>query len=313
MSIPTRKNSDIKYIFLHHTESTENTTGKVINEGYNKDGQFGAPYDIIINRDGKIDLTPRWIFATSNTQYLEDVSAFSIAKYTRHHFSSAAEEYIYNATAVHVALVGNFDRQVLGVYQTISLMNVITKLYTSYGINLNSGLIYHSDVTATSCPGTNLTSSLSKQALIASILPKRYDTTPTLFVVPSLFAPPYFVVSSRTSTTITVEWGNISSASLIDHFNIYLTGYVAQRILERDNGVTQKYTFSGYTNYDYVKVLEIPQGLSTGSVLTYPEIGQVTVGSSWTRFTAYWLFPGSAYTIFLNPVLTNGQEVSTLS
>jgi hypothetical protein len=68
-----RRNADINKIVVHHTGTNLNSTGADHNKDHRVAEEFGSPFDILINEDGKIDLSPQWIYAADSAQYKENV------------------------------------------------------------------------------------------------------------------------------------------------------------------------------------------------------------------------------------------------
>jgi len=151
MALSIRKNSDIKNVIIHHTQSSA-VTGKTLNREAVASLEFGTSYDILINRNGSIDLSPRWIFASLPTQYEEDVDVRTVTSYSYHHYSSASEDSDLNKNAVHIAIVGNFDYGEPSTFQVNTLASVLNRLITFLDID-RVNVQYHSDVTTISCPG----------------------------------------------------------------------------------------------------------------------------------------------------------------
>jgi N-acetylmuramoyl-L-alanine amidase len=150
-----RLNIDLKYIIIHHTNDM--SLGKDLNEAAIGDSQFGADYDILINPEGTVDMSPRWIFALQASQYIEDIDIRKITKYSMHHLSAASERADLNREAVHVALVGNFDIASISHVQLSKLVLVLKQLCKVYSID-EQNIQYHSDSTYTSCPGNKFLS-----------------------------------------------------------------------------------------------------------------------------------------------------------
>ena len=147
-----RLNIDLQYIVIHHTQDT--SLGKDLNTAAAIDNQFGLDYDILINPEGTVDVTPRWIFALQASQYTEDIAIRKITSYSMHHLSAASERADLNRNAVHVAVVGNFDLDSLSPIQLSKLVLVLARLCKAYRIDVEN-IQYHSDSTYTSCPGIN--------------------------------------------------------------------------------------------------------------------------------------------------------------
>ncbi len=162
-----RLNSDLKYIVIHHTADINR--GKDLNEAAIMDEQFGLDYDIIINPEGTIDLTPRWTFALHADQYTENVSIPKLITYSQHHLSAASERADLNKNAIHVAVVGDFDVSNLSHVQLFSLVYTLAKLCEVYSIDIEN-IQYHYDSSHTSCPGINFVSLESLKKLVKPLI-----------------------------------------------------------------------------------------------------------------------------------------------
>ena len=141
-----RLNTDLQYIVVHHTQGM--SLGEDLNNAALGDNQFGLDYDIIVNPEGTVDMTPRWIFALQASQYIKDIDVRKITQYPMHHFSAASERTDLNRNAVHVAVVGNFDIDFLLPSQLSKLVLVLARLCDVYGIGVDN-IQYHSDSTYT--------------------------------------------------------------------------------------------------------------------------------------------------------------------
>jgi hypothetical protein len=158
-----RKNTDIIKIVIHHTEDPFADSGKNLNKEFSLSNKFGSPYDIHINRDGSVDLSPQWIYAIKSNQYLENISVFRISKYFFHHPAIIGDTQDLKFSAVHIAVIGDFNNFFPTQHQLNSTIAVLSRLSKDYLIDLNKNLIYHNEVAVVSCPGTNF---ISKTDLI---------------------------------------------------------------------------------------------------------------------------------------------------
>jgi len=318
MKLSVRKNSDIKYVVLHYTEREGNVLGTEYNRDYNKVLQFGIPYDIIINKNGTIDLGPRWLFSPNADMFRADVSAAEIMKYTVHHLSRASEVQLYNEQAVHIAVAGDFNNESPTVYQENALVNVLVEFVLD-GVSKDTGILYHSDIVDTPCPGINFFakgSTGSGNGLLGRLMDKlrgdgRFNTSgigggglPFVPVNPNFVTPSYFIEYSYTSTTFTLEWGNPSLANQVDHYNLYIIGWV------KDPTITGVVPFLQYV-YSPPTPLKVVANLASGSVVVGAG-GTATYSSNWIRYQVINLVPGYPYDFTLTSVLTSGVEVSTL-
>lgn len=149
-----RTNDDIKSIVIHHTQDVTRTKGERLNVDYAATpNYFGVPYDIIINKDGTVDLAPRWILAVDKGQYMKDVSLHKIFKYKQHYVSAIGETDDIRKEAIHIGVTGDFDSQKVTKAQLYKLVEVLKTIISTLNINPKTHLFYHSNLTSTSCPG----------------------------------------------------------------------------------------------------------------------------------------------------------------
>lgn len=147
-----RPDALIKYIVIHHTETDLSTSLDDINQQAILDQYFGAPYDIIIDKNGKIAITPQWINASTSNQIIKGASINDILKYTLHQPCQDMEVASLIMTSINIAVIGDFNRISPLPIQGAILQQILTALQGKYDI---SGVYYHRDVSATSCPGNN--------------------------------------------------------------------------------------------------------------------------------------------------------------
>jgi len=137
---------------IHHTTNSDGgVTMESIIRMYLRNHQFGAPYDIIIDKSGRIGLMARWIFAGSGGQFVLDATLGDVVVYDKHHLSIAGDTYEQNKNMVHIALIGDFDVERPTPIQVARLQDCITRL--KEGIPSIVDAVYHSDQAMSSCPG----------------------------------------------------------------------------------------------------------------------------------------------------------------
>ena len=148
-----RQNRDIKYVIIHHTGQYSIMKGLDINKAFNKKGYFGVPYDIIINQNGNIDLSPRWIHGLTSDQYELNIRIPNIIqKYKIHHYAGL-DLLKYNQEGIHVAVVGNFDINPPTPLQYTSLSNILKEISLRLNLSMNTALLYYSEIFSTTSPG----------------------------------------------------------------------------------------------------------------------------------------------------------------
>ena len=163
-------NDNLQKIIIHHTESDLKISGKELNKIFIKNGENGLPYDIIINYDGTIDLTHRWIYNQDPVNYKEDVATDIIFKYKRHLLSNIGPEE-YKDNAINVAVVGNFDLYTPTPLQYSALVDVIKQFVCEMGIPAETAIIYYNEISVGTSPGVYF---FNKAQIISSCLDTTY-------------------------------------------------------------------------------------------------------------------------------------------
>ena len=149
-----RQNRDLKYVIIHHTGQYATMSGLDINKIFNKNGFFGVPYDIIINQNGNIDLSPRWIHGLTSDQYELNIRIPNIIqKYKIHHYAGL-DLLKYNQEGIHIALVGNFDINNPTPLQYTALSNVLKEISLRLDLDMVTALLYYSEIFSTTSPGS---------------------------------------------------------------------------------------------------------------------------------------------------------------
>lgn len=148
-----RTNNTINKIILHHTGDTHIVTG----EGHNKDAltiyNYGSPYDILINKDGSIDLSAQWIYASVGTQYIKNVTFNKTVVSELHHLSQLNPALIEQTQYLHIALIGNFDEDNPTYIQIAILLKLLGYLCKYFKICPVNSLYYYNEFHITSSPG----------------------------------------------------------------------------------------------------------------------------------------------------------------
>lgn len=276
-----RRNNDIEYIVLHHTEQSGFRSVIDLNNQYVQRNQFGLPYDVLIRQDGQVSIGPRWLYASTGNQILVDVPVHYLRRYSQHH--PAGITFFNNAhlTGVHIALEGDFNLVPPKPIQLSVLQDVIDELQT-FLLNLIS-IKYHNEIEVTSCPGflfdykPILKITEHRQLIAAGFGPPSQSDIDQLIAPPSAFVPPFFRIIHITSTTMTLEWGSLDPVWDVDHFTIYRRGSLAT-----DTNLIQ----------DYRKAGDIPAGTFT--------------------FLDTLLLPGFFYEYLLIVTLKNGRQSEQL-
>ena len=237
-----RRNSDLKFVMLHHSENFESVNGKDINSAFVQEGKFGIPFDIVINTNGKIDLGPRWIRAANPLQYVENAPLYSIFKYTLHDIADACSNQQMNYQALHVLIIGNFDVDT----PTIAQINTLEKLIALIRDNVPSvtDLLFHNDVVTLSCPGVRFQDAVRKDKLRRILLPDTKDTHE--FKIAGSIIPVLYLIDN-TSPDVNIGWNDVAAQAkvTVSHYNVY-------RIDVTNNGSIVKIgTSTGLTFNDF--------------------------------------------------------------
>jgi len=148
-----RTNSDIKNIVVYHTENINFLEGKNYNKEFSVYDRFGVPYDIIINVDGKVDLSPQWIYALEYTQYKKNVSYTNIIPTTLHHYAQVGKTLEEKREMCHVAIMGDFNQSLPSPFQISSLIKVLEVLCRSFNLCPINSILYYSELYVVTSPG----------------------------------------------------------------------------------------------------------------------------------------------------------------
>jgi hypothetical protein len=171
-----RRDTDIKWIVIHNTTNADSRSGSNINSNYQQSGYFGNPYDVTVNIDGSIDLSPVWTYQSNAAVVYSNAKIVDITRYPLHYMSGIGENYDYSRYAIHIALSGNFNINRPLSSQVNTLVNVLNQVVNFYQIDPRMYLYYHSDFVNTSCPGIQM---IPKSQLIAALT---YTAIPTFVV-----------------------------------------------------------------------------------------------------------------------------------
>ncbi|MCK9471492.1 MAG: N-acetylmuramoyl-L-alanine amidase [Bacilli bacterium] len=144
-----RRNLDIEKIIIHHTGHGETLTGREVNNQFVKANSFGAPYDVLVNFDGTIDLTPRWTFGNT---LIVDSPVSKIFKYQNHYHAGIGNKN-YRLKGFHVACIGNFDIIEPSPYQFNTLIKILIEFACYFHFSLYTSLEYYEEIENTSSPG----------------------------------------------------------------------------------------------------------------------------------------------------------------
>lgn len=221
-----RLNTDLHYVMLHHSEHFIPIYGLQINNVFIQNGFFGIPYDIIINADGTMDISPRWSRAARPTQYQTDVTLSQIFSYNKHDIGDVCSQDNMNYQALHVLVIGDFDKN----YPTLAQKNTLTKLIQmiSKKIPTINNVIYHSDLVNVSCPGINFPKkSVFQDALLD--IPGEFNGIGNNTLNVKAFYPTYNqipvleLIQASHKFGVSIQWPQVivPSNTVIQQYNIY--------------------------------------------------------------------------------------------
>ena len=265
----TRLNSDITGIMIHHSKDVGTSSGESLNKDYNTTPNFfGSPYDIFINRDGTIDLTPRWIYADDRFQYLKNIPAVKILSHKIHFYAGIGETEEIRKDYVHIAVAGDFDSQEVPKVQLNTLVNVVRTLVKGLQIDPRVNLKYHGDKVFTSCPGFLF---VEKSYLILHVKDAFIPLTVSVITDSTLTINPRLSFTVQPTSTIIDEVITPAvEVSLVDNFDNVITSF------------TGDVTISIYTLVASVVVLSgtLTQTAIAG-VATFDDLSIDTIGVSY--------------------------------
>jgi hypothetical protein len=150
--VKIRYNEDIKYIIVQHTEHVVPVSAEIVNNEHLQIGDFGAPYDILIDKYGNISLTPRWIRSQKSNFLENSVSPSKIFKY-KEHFYSDVQPIFYQNNCLNIGVIGNFDIERPNSLIFSSLIKIFEEIYYNLGLAFQTSLLYYSEINNTTSPG----------------------------------------------------------------------------------------------------------------------------------------------------------------
>jgi hypothetical protein len=147
-----RKNSDIKYVIIYHTGHVSPVSAEIVNNEHLQIGDFGAPYDIIIDKYGTMSLTPRWVRSQKSNLLETNISASNIFKYKEHFYSDVTPSY-YQGNSLNIAVIGNFDIERPNSLIFSALISILGEVIYTLDLSLQTSVLYYSEVVNNTSPG----------------------------------------------------------------------------------------------------------------------------------------------------------------
>lgn len=149
----------IKKIVLHHTASGRDITTVEMVDAWHKARWadfksslgFWVGYHYLIGKD--------WI------------------KQTRSDQEDGAHTYGFNSDSIGICLTGNFETETPNQYQLDQLRQLVLTLLGKYGLQ-EKDVYFHRDLTATACPGKNITKELIHNLLAIAPPPAPVPPSP---------------------------------------------------------------------------------------------------------------------------------------
>lgn len=165
-----RLTTDINKIVVHHTGTNLKNSGEQHNKDHALAREFGSPFDILVNSNGKIDLSPQWIYAIESMQYTKDVHFSRIIPTTSHHLAKVGKTLEEKKNMVHVAVMGDFNFKKPSPFQVNGLLSVLESLCKSLGLCVKQSIFYYSEFYLASSPGIYFP---TKASLIQTLFEKK--------------------------------------------------------------------------------------------------------------------------------------------
>jgi hypothetical protein len=147
-----RRNEDIKYIIIHHTGHVSPVSAERVNNEYIQVGDYGAPYDVLIDMKGVISSTPRWNRFLNKTKLEPNISPSIIFKNPYHYYSSILP-YFYRTNSFNIGVIGNYDIEYPSSFIFRPLISILEEAVYHLGLSLQTSLLYHTDIYNTTSPG----------------------------------------------------------------------------------------------------------------------------------------------------------------
>ena len=165
-----RFTNDINKIVVHHTGTSLISSGEEHNRDHAMREEFGSPFDILINPDGKIDLSPQWIYAIESAQYEKDVHFSRLFISTSHHPARIGKTVEEKNKMVHIAVVGDFNIRGASPYQVNGVLKTLEFLCRGLQLCAKQSIYYYSEFYLDSSPGIYFP---AKEFLINSLMEKK--------------------------------------------------------------------------------------------------------------------------------------------
>ena len=145
-----RFNEDIDSVVIYHTSTSSTLSAVELNSQSVMGGDFGTPFDLIIDAQGRISASSRWLHVSDPSLMGHDISVAEALKPIKHFVSDASKISKFNKISVHVAVIGNFDNELPTFVHLNALKSVIDHIQDNLTIR---NVYYYSELLNTNSPG----------------------------------------------------------------------------------------------------------------------------------------------------------------
>jgi len=147
-----RHNSNIRYVIIQHTGHIDPVTSEDVNNEYLQNGDYGAPYDILIDKNGFTSLTPRWTRNPDKNKIDVNSDINKIFRYKNHFYSDILPS-MYQDSCINIGVIGNYDIERPNTLIFNTLVKILTKTVNTLNIDLYVNLLYYSEIVVNTSPG----------------------------------------------------------------------------------------------------------------------------------------------------------------
>lgn len=168
-AVGLRDSRNITHIILHHSLTNGGGASQFRKYHVNFLGWKAMAYDIVINKDGRVELGERWFYKLANDKkQLEIITGFYSRNFNQHgkaylmagivkHYKAAGEwRRGMNRKGMHICLVGNFDKYPPSDLQLSVLKEFLFNFSNAFSLIFNRRLTLsrHCDFNINkTCPG----------------------------------------------------------------------------------------------------------------------------------------------------------------
>ena len=128
-------------IVIHHTASAVDNYQSIAVYQRKEHGWRDAAYHLILS-NGSTNVPLGFLEATGRYRYLSA--------------SVATKNIYYNLRAIHICIVGDYDKHEMPKALQVALVDILRQLQEKYGI-ADDKILFHRDCSSSSCPGRFIT------------------------------------------------------------------------------------------------------------------------------------------------------------